>query len=274
MAAELWRSSNGACARLKFVRILLAVGSSVSRNRKFLHRRRTSTQRACFPRLRRRMLIWPIANYKFGPGRVAECAAYPANELVVFRAVAMLDAVSLARSSINASPIRRDRYSSRSKHLQAFNGAALAQHGYRSVAQLPEARVSARTNRTALQQVQPFAKSAPGNWTLDTVADLLAAMDAKLTAVDVKLRSEIPFPNALHANACQHFNSVLVTPRSLSGGSTGVAACDPRKFCLLRPLCRSPMDPLYTGQGRPRPIHRVQPNKHWGKFYCHTRKPA
>ena len=34
------------------------------------------------------------------------------------------------------------------------------------------------------------------------------------------------------------------------------------------------MDPLYTGQGRPRPIHRVQPNKHWGKFYCHTRKPA
>ena len=40
--------------------------------------------------------------------------------------------------------------------------------------------------------------TAPGNWTLDTVADLLAAMDAKLTAVDVKLRSEIPFPNALH----------------------------------------------------------------------------
>ena len=40
--------------------------------------------------------------------------------------------------------------------------------------------------------------TAPGNWTLDTVADLLAAMDAKLTAVDVKLRSEIPSPNALH----------------------------------------------------------------------------
>jgi hypothetical protein len=36
--------------------------------------------------------------------------------------------------------------------------------------------------------------AATGNCSLDTVADLLAAMDAKLTKVEVKLREKLPYP--------------------------------------------------------------------------------
>ena len=40
--------------------------------------------------------------------------------------------------------------------------------------------------------------TAPGNWTLNTIADLLAGMDARLTKVEAKPRSEIAQPNSRH----------------------------------------------------------------------------
>jgi predicted XRE-type DNA-binding protein len=55
--------------------------------------------------------------------------------------------------------------------------------------------------------------TAPGNWTLDTVADLLAAMEAKLTNVDVKLRAQIPCPNALHDWQISKGESKAESPR-------------------------------------------------------------
>jgi transcriptional regulator with XRE-family HTH domain len=47
---------------------------------------------------------------------------------------------------------------------------------------------AALADRLGVSRARVSKLAAPGNWTLDTVADLLAAMEAKLTNVEVKLR--------------------------------------------------------------------------------------
>lgn len=77
-----------------------------------------------------------------------------------------------------------------------------------------------KLNQTALAERLGVSRArvhklvtAPGNWTLDTVADLLAAMDAKLINVEVKHIEDILDPTAFNDWLIATDKKLPVSPR-------------------------------------------------------------
>lgn len=97
-----------------------------------------------------------------------------------------------------------DKPISKSKRAYARTEARLAIIG--AVTKLYEELVaSGKINQSRIAERLGVSRSrisrllsGPGNWTIDTVGDLLAAMDSKITDVHVRPLAEIAVPNTLH----------------------------------------------------------------------------
>jgi DNA-binding phage protein len=80
--------------------------------------------------------------------------------------------------------------------------------------------------------------SSPGNWTLDTVGDLLLAMNARITRVDVEMISEIPPTNYLHPWLVGVHQMILTSPPKAPDAP--VALNSPKIERKIEPLEKAP----------------------------------